>query len=172
MRSTSVPTRTPAPLSSSSGRSVVSRRTSTGLPMDGASSCIPPESVRMRDRKSTRLNSSHRCISYAVFCLNDPPTAQIYPLSLHDALPILETPVTEQTRRAADDAIDVGADEDTGAAVQQLRPFGGIAQDEHRLAHGRRLFLHSAGILEDERSEEHTSELQSPMYLVCRLLLE
>src|SRR5437762_1770856 len=25
---------------------------------------------------------------------------------------------------------------------------------------------------DDERSEEHTSELQSPMYLVCRLLLE
>src|SRR5436189_2264466 len=24
----------------------------------------------------------------------------------------------------------------------------------------------------DDRSEEHTSELQSPMYLVCRLLLE
>src|SRR5437764_9748678 len=23
----------------------------------------------LRDRKSTRLNSSHRCISYAVFCL-------------------------------------------------------------------------------------------------------
>src|SRR5437879_13764195 len=30
-----------------------------------------PEAVRpsARDRKSTRLNSSHRCISYAVFCL-------------------------------------------------------------------------------------------------------
>src|SRR5437879_10952630 len=28
-----------------------------------------PEHVRARDRKSTRLNSSHRCISYAVFCL-------------------------------------------------------------------------------------------------------
>src|SRR5437762_14258642 len=26
--------------------------------------------------------------------------------------------------------------------------------------------------LQEERSEEHTSELQSPMYLVCRLLLE
>src|ERR1017187_823739 len=26
-------------------------------------------SQRLRDRKSTRLNSSHRCISYAVFCL-------------------------------------------------------------------------------------------------------
>src|SRR5437879_9454311 len=30
--------------------------------------------------------------------------------------------------------------------------------------------LHAAAI--DNRSEEHTSELQSPMYLVCRLLLE
>src|SRR5437762_4891546 len=27
-------------------------------------------------------------------------------------------------------------------------------------------------VLEADRSEEHTSELQSPMYLVCRLLLE
>src|SRR2546430_5934622 len=28
-----------------------------------------PESVRAKDRKSTRLNSSHSQISYAVFCL-------------------------------------------------------------------------------------------------------
>src|SRR5437762_10101088 len=28
------------------------------------------------------------------------------------------------------------------------------------------------GMRGGERSEEHTSELQSPMYLVCRLLLE
>src|SRR5437762_4018390 len=28
-----------------------------------------PETVSYLDRKSTRLNSSHRCISYAVFCL-------------------------------------------------------------------------------------------------------
>src|SRR5437762_10764873 len=27
------------------------------------------ENERPEDRKSTRLNSSHRCISYAVFCL-------------------------------------------------------------------------------------------------------
>src|SRR5437764_3879111 len=27
-------------------------------------------------------------------------------------------------------------------------------------------------VVEAQRSEEHTSELQSPMYLVCRLLLE
>src|SRR5437764_8181813 len=31
---------------------------------------------------------------------------------------------------------------------------------------------HSRGLGEVARSEEHTSELQSPMYLVCRLLLE
>src|SRR5437763_11259189 len=29
-----------------------------------------------------------------------------------------------------------------------------------------------AGDRREDRSEEHTSELQSPMYLVCRLLLE
>src|SRR5207253_1944605 len=42
----------------------------------------------IRDRKSTRLNSSHVAISYAVFCLKQPPTPAIYTLSLHDALPI------------------------------------------------------------------------------------
>src|SRR6266702_4732116 len=56
-----------------------------------------------RDRKSTRLNSSHVAISYAVFCLkkkkkkinyicffffNDTATTEIYTLSLHDALPL------------------------------------------------------------------------------------
>src|SRR5437762_10440745 len=30
-----------------------------------------------RDRKSTRLNSSHRCISYAVFCLKKKKTKKI-----------------------------------------------------------------------------------------------
>src|SRR5437763_8026155 len=32
-------------------------------------SCEPTRSAPPTDRKSTRLNSSHRCISYAVFCL-------------------------------------------------------------------------------------------------------
>src|SRR5437868_876627 len=41
------------------------------------------------DRKSTRLNSSHVSISYAVFCF--PATTEIYTLSLHDALPISAT---------------------------------------------------------------------------------
>src|ERR1017187_10232194 len=30
---------------------------------------LGPEQLEVLDRKSTRLNSSHRCISYAVFCL-------------------------------------------------------------------------------------------------------
>src|SRR5437879_13843455 len=30
---------------------------------------VPPRFAADSDRKSTRLNSSHRCISYAVFCL-------------------------------------------------------------------------------------------------------
>src|SRR5437879_1596548 len=37
----------------------------------------------VQDRKSTRLNSSHRCISYAVFA-----ATVISALALHDALPI------------------------------------------------------------------------------------
>src|SRR3990172_5286309 len=40
------------------------------------------------DRKSTRLNSSHRYISYSLFFFNDAATTEIYTLSLHDALPI------------------------------------------------------------------------------------
>src|SRR3990167_8755543 len=40
------------------------------------------------DLKSTRLNSSHSQISYALFFFNDTATTEIYPLSLHAALPI------------------------------------------------------------------------------------
>src|ERR1035441_8093786 len=51
--------------------------------------CSPPsERCSARDRKSTRLNSSHLGISYAVCCLDAPPPPEIYPLPLHDALPI------------------------------------------------------------------------------------
>src|SRR3990167_8408297 len=61
------------------------------------------------DRKSTRLNSSHSQISYAVFCLkknkyyffffNDTATTEIYTLSLHDALPISRKPSGATRRR-------------------------------------------------------------------------
>src|SRR5437879_9018695 len=56
--------------------------------------------------------------------------------------------------------------------VHRLHPYLGKfvpqlveAMLERYLPRGRR-------VLDPFRSEEHTSELQSPMYLVCRLLLE
>src|SRR3712207_7270996 len=54
---------------------------------------------------------------------------------------------------------------------EQLRPLQALAQHErdrrqhHRVGRGRVLSARP-------RSEEHTSELQSRQYLVCRLLLE
>src|SRR3989449_1859910 len=45
-----------------------------------------------------------------------------------------------------------------------------LAGRSHEGASG--LVLHSAGTFPDDRSEEHTSELQSRLHLVCRLLLE
>src|SRR5437879_7340619 len=49
-------------------------------------------------------------------------------------------------------------------------PSGILYRDEESLTHlMKRIFALRRPIL---RSEEHTSELQSPMYLVCRLLLE
>src|SRR6478736_1695912 len=152
----------------------------------------PIDFEMVTDRKSTRLNSSHSQISYAVFCLkkkkmtvgarvrveqssralgrdghetellvdrdavqarfiaenprdrqnrhccfffNDTATAEIYTLSLHDALPI--SVVAGCVRERA-----VG------------RPLGEMRDGRCR------------------RSEEQTSELQSQSNLVCRLLLE
>src|SRR5437868_12948971 len=78
---------------------------------------------------------------------NAPPPPDIYPLSLHDALPIW--PVRGEGRRA----------------VQSGRRR---AQGTGRQRGGRS----PAGAAGVGRSEEHTSELQSRFELVCRLLLE
>src|SRR3712207_6869090 len=81
-----------------------------------------------------------------IFFFNDTATTEIYTLSLHDALPIF------RGGRAA------------GAARARA---GGVAPDSRGARAGPR--ARSRGRL---RSEEHTSELQSRQYLVCRLLLE
>src|SRR3989338_6666428 len=47
-----------------------------------------PSTLESKDRKSTRLNSSHSSISYTLFFFNDPAPTEFYPLPLHDALPI------------------------------------------------------------------------------------
>src|SRR5256885_5319637 len=51
-------------------RSPVHRGLGARLDRDGAHPCRPSQGCRRAaDRKSTRLNSSHLVISYAVFCL-------------------------------------------------------------------------------------------------------
>src|SRR5258707_2052066 len=51
------------------------------------------------------------------------------------------------------------------------RLYTGFVQDELTLATNR-LYLTVGSKIEHNRSEEHTSELQSRQYLVCRLLLD
>src|SRR5687767_15477243 len=76
------------------------------------------------------------------FFFNATATTEIYTLSLHDALPISD-------RRVQDQRL---------GAVQHQHAGRWRRDREPDRAH--------------QRSEEHTSELQSLAYLVCRLLLE
>src|SRR2546426_7275675 len=77
------------------------------------------------------------------FFFNDTATTEIYTLSLHDALPISGSAKASNSSPAVAKPVAVGGWACTTAAT-------------------------STGF----RSEEHTSELQSPCNLVCRLLLE
>src|SRR3712207_6978557 len=83
------------------------------------------------------------------FFFNDTATTEIYTLSLHDALPILAVGGAVLERTEEPEQVAVHPAGDLGV-VKRLAPRG----------------LHLL------RSEEHTSELQSRQYLVCRLLLE
>src|SRR3712207_7151498 len=89
---------------------------------------------------------------FLYFFFNDTATTEIYTLSLHDALPIFANssgPVTAETYTTLrQELLD---------RLSAARPLDGVL-----------LALHGAMV----RSEEHTSELQSRQYLVCRLLLE
>src|SRR3712207_7364034 len=89
----------------------------------------------------------------SLFFFNDTATTEIYTLSLHDALPICVDCVR---------ALRIAAHRSRAG----LLPHIGLA--------GRRILGPDRLAVEilDRRSEEHTSELQSRQYLVCRLLLE
>src|SRR2546429_5992220 len=76
------------------------------------------------------------------FFFNDTATTEIYTLSLHDALPIFH------------DLVPDGVQHTEGERESEAQD---PAEVPHRCA---------------ARSEEHTSELQSRLHLVCRLLLE
>src|SRR5437867_5336150 len=56
------------------------------------------------------------------------------------------------------------------AAIEWTAAVGILAQDD--LIHAARLGPDAAAWIKSSRSEEHTSELQSPYEIVCRLLLE
>src|SRR3712207_8579651 len=93
------------------------------------------------------------------FFFNDTATTEIYTLSLHDALPISNsigrnvTPSFTNYKSHADLLSEIfswykNLDKQYWEWILETTPF------------------------EVQRSEEHTSELQSRQYLVCRLLLE
>src|SRR2546430_7250201 len=82
------------------------------------------------------------------FFFNDTATTEIYTLSLHDALPISHPRLFRETEKPAQ-CHAAGAHHDHfGCMYVQYSPWA------------------------SDRSEEHTSELQSQSNLVCRLLLE
>src|SRR3712207_8979543 len=94
-----------------------------------------------------------------VFFFNETATTEIYTLSLHDALPI-----SHATRRRAHAA----SSGPRGRARARRR-----ATRSPRRGSPYRAAARSATCRpRHRRSEEHTSELQSRQYLVCRLLLE
>src|SRR5688500_7811837 len=99
-------------------------------------------------------------------------TTDLYPLALHDALPIFLRPVGRGIGAGmAAEAIGVEVEETRAAAVTDVADelAGGKVDSEHVVP---------VDLLCDQpeaagagrRSEEHTSELQSPCNLVCRLL--
>src|SRR2546425_5125309 len=81
------------------------------------------------------------------FFFNDTATTEIYTLSLHDALPISAA---------------------SAAAITSCRTWAGAIARHH----GSMPSFIPLTKVSTCRSEEHTSELQSLAYLVCRLLLE
>src|SRR3712207_2678234 len=123
-----------------------------------------------RDRKSTRLNSSHANISYAVFCFNDTATTEIYTLSLHDALPISTPRVLSQVRTTFGDRFVAGRVLAEQNAVALLDSRAGSLDRDEATRLGQLFNTHEMAGRVRQRSEEHTSELQSRQYLVCRLL--
>src|SRR5207248_5440678 len=101
-----------------------------------------------------------------------PPSTQSYTLSLHDALPISALVLAVDLEDAAVDLV--------GQLVPLLQ-HGGVARAHLLERCGQRVLGVGAQPKYSQsgeffpvgaRSEEHTSELQSPYDLVCRLLLE
>src|SRR5207244_12574864 len=105
---------------------------------------------------------SHNLVSYRVYYYRT-LHPESHTLSLHDALPISDERV--QGRLLQGDVTRAGeapAAQREGPHRHRDLPAQGREEPGLDRAHRRR----------ELRSEEHTSELQSPDHLVCRLLLE
>src|SRR5256885_12703251 len=87
---------------------------------------------------------------YTLFFFNDTATTEIYTLSLHDALPI----------------------SNSGGYARSRASFHACQGSMMGTATAGRSLVLRVARTRPWRSEEHTSELQSPCNLVCRLLLE
>src|SRR2546429_5246467 len=103
------------------------------------------------------------------FFFNDPPPTEIYTLPLHDALPI------SAAGKPPAGKLLLSASRDRSAVVVRVTDDGRGIDRERVLARAKvgGLVEGSKTELSDEellRSEEHTSELQSRLHLVCRLL--
>src|SRR2546422_163971 len=113
--------------------------------------------MKHRNSKTQHIDSSTiMCTKLlsAFFFFNDTATTEIYTLSLHDALPISNGPPEGQRPLHHD------------PQSARAQPEGHGGEDPARDVHLRH---RGVGV---NRSEEHTSELQSRLHLVCRLLLE
>src|SRR5262245_5402911 len=119
------------------------------------------------DRKSTRLNSSHLGISYAVFCR--PRVLRSFPTRRSSDLEVLVGDRRLCRRRRGAGLVGLlrvltrdGRDHQRCGESEQDDPFH-LAPTFS--AFGSKFAIHLSW-----RSEEHTSELQSLRHLVCRLL--
>src|SRR2546430_10599030 len=103
------------------------------------------------------------------FFFNDRATPEFYPFSLHDALPICPPAVHDFLQVA-----DQGQHREHRLDQHAVLPLAPLAEFQVRRIALRRM---EGGVAQNnhlllERSEEHTSELQSQSNLVCRLLLQ
>src|SRR2546425_4973386 len=107
---------------------------------------------------------------FIFFFFNDPATPKIYPLSLPAALPIL--PRLAESLMAALVGFVVGAFFLSLAYADMLYALVALAIALGKIAPAKGSRSQPLPHPVRMRSEEHTSELQSLAYLVCRLLLE
>src|SRR5689334_24616638 len=91
---------------------------------------------------------------YTIYFVDDAATTEIYTLSLHDALPIFQA-AGRRCHRSLRCVVVVLVPVRPPDRVVRARPPGAAPTAR-----------------QPQRSEEHTSELQSQFHLVCRLLLE